>query len=156
MEKVFTEHASGAKVDRPELAAVLDYLRPGDTLKVWKLDRLGRSLPHLIQIITDLDARDIEFVSLTEGFDTRTAMGRLIFQIMGGLAEFERELIRERTIAGLAVARANGRFGGRRRVLNGAQVRQVLRMRDEKIPVAEIARVFGCGRATVYRVLDAA
>ena len=153
-DRIFTDKATGARADRPGLLAALEYARPGDTIIVWKLDRLGRSLPDLIRIVTvELGGRGINFVSLTEGFDTRTAMGRFIFQVMGALAEYERELIRERTLAGLAAARANGRRGGRRPKLNASQLRQLHRMREEETPVAEIARVLVCGRATVYRAL---
>lgn len=151
--RIFEDTASGVKVDRPGLGEALKFARPGDTLAVWKLDRLGRSLRQLIDILNDLHDREIGFVSLTEGFDTRTPMGKLIFHVMGALAEYERQLILERAEAGLAVARANGRYGGRRRRLSTSQIRQVLRMRDEDVPVAEIAKVLECGRATVYRVL---
>ena len=107
--RIWTDKASGAKTDRPELAAVMDALRPGDTLVVWRLARLGRSLPHLIETVTQLEARGVAFKSLTEEINTTTPGGKLIFHIFGALAEFERNLIRERTMAGLSAARDRGR-----------------------------------------------
>lgn len=112
-EKLFVEKASGASRDRPELKGALDYVREGDTLVVWKLDRLARSLKQLIETVAMLEARGIGLRSLTESIDTTTAGGRLIFHIFGALAEFERTVIRERTKAGLTAARARGRVGGR-------------------------------------------
>lgn len=118
-QKIFRDKASGAKTERPNLQAALAYARNGeDTLIVWRLDRLGRSLQHLIEIINTLDERQIGFQSLQEAIDTTTSGGRLIFHIFGALAEFERNLIRERTMAGLAAARARGRKGGRRKALD--------------------------------------
>ncbi len=116
-ERVFTEEASGAVAERPELARALDHLRPGDTLVVWKLDRLGRSLRHLIDTVRGLEDRGGGFRSLQEQVDTTTPGGRLVFHVFGALAEFERDLIRERTHAGLAAARARGRRGGRPTVM---------------------------------------
>jgi DNA invertase Pin-like site-specific DNA recombinase len=110
--RVWTDKASGTLEQRPQLDRVLDHLRPGDTLVVWRLDRLGRNLRHLIATVTDLSAREVGFRSLTEGIDTTTPAGRLIFHVFGALAEFEAALIRERTTAGLAAARARGRTGG--------------------------------------------
>lgn len=112
-ERIFTDSASGASLDRPELGKALSELRSGDTLVTWKLDRLGRSLAHLIILITQLDARGVAFRSLSEAIDTGTASGRLLFHVMGALAEFERALISERTRAGMAAARARGRVIGR-------------------------------------------
>src|ERR687891_507227 len=119
--KVYTETASGAKADRPMLDEVLGYLRKGDTLVVWRLDRLGRSLQHLIEVVAALAERGIGFKSLAEQIDTTTPGGKLIFHVFGALAEFERDLIRERTHAGLAAARARGRNGGRPGELGGPQ-----------------------------------
>jgi DNA invertase Pin-like site-specific DNA recombinase len=152
-ERCFVDYASGVRADRPELAAVLDYLRPGDTLVVWKLDRLGRSLSHLIELLGQLEQRGVHFASLTEGMDTATPMGRLLFSIMGALAEFERSLIRERTVAGLAAARAAGRRGGRPRALTDDQVDQVRILRAAGKGSASIARTLGVSRMTVYRAL---
>jgi DNA invertase Pin-like site-specific DNA recombinase len=112
-ERLYQDIASGAKSERPGLAKALDQLRAGDTLVVWRLDRLGRSLQHLLATITDLDARGVGFKSLTENIDTTTSGGRLVFHIFGSIAEFERDLIRERTNAGLTAARARGHKGGR-------------------------------------------
>jgi DNA invertase Pin-like site-specific DNA recombinase len=115
--RIFEETASGASRDRPQLKAALDFLRPGDTLVVWKLDRLVRSLAQLIETVDELHKRECGFRSLTEAIDTTTAGGRLIFHIFGALAEFERSIIRERTMAGLEAARARGRKGGRPKAL---------------------------------------
>src|SRR5512132_1089388 len=110
--RIFTDTASGAKAERQGLDEALSYVRPGDTLVVWRLDRLGRSLPHLIETITALDNRKIGFKSITEAIDTTTSGGKLVFHIFGALAEFERDIIKERTQAGLNAARARGRKGG--------------------------------------------
>jgi len=157
-QRVYLDRASGMKTARPELARALDYLRPGDVLVVWKLDRLGRSVPHLVTTLNGLRERGVEFRSLTEQMDTTTAQGRLLFGLLAVLAEFERELIRERVVAGLAAARANGRHGGRPRALAAAQVRQIrlARAQHPPVPVSELAAAFGVGRATVYRVLESA
>jgi DNA invertase Pin-like site-specific DNA recombinase len=116
--RVFEETASGANKARPQLRDALDFLQPGDTLVVWKLDRLARSLQQLIEVIEQLHKRGCGFKSLTEAIDTTTAGGRLIFHIFGALAEFERSIIRERTMAGLEAARTRGRRGGRPRLMN--------------------------------------
>jgi DNA invertase Pin-like site-specific DNA recombinase len=120
--KIFTDTVSGAKTERKGLEEALSYVRPGDSLVVWRLDRLGRSLPHLITTLTALEERGIGFKSLTENIDTTTSGGKLIFHIFGALAEFERNLIRERTTAGLVAARARGRTGGRPKALTGKQL----------------------------------
>src|SRR5512133_432958 len=117
-DRIFTDTASGAKAERTGLDAALSYVRTGDTLVVWRLDRLGRSLPHLIETITALNTRKIGFKSITENIDTTTSGGKLIFHIFGALAEFERDIIRERTQAGLHAARARGRLGGRPKALS--------------------------------------
>lgn len=153
--RVFVDVASGARDERPQLAALLDQLRPGDTLVVWRLDRLGRSLRHLIDTVTELHRRGIGFRSLQESIDTTTAGGRLVFHVFGALAEFERELIRDRTVAGLAAARLRGRRGGRPAAMSPAKLRQAERMRADRRPISEIAAVLGVGRATVYRHLGA-
>ena len=118
-EQVFSDAASGAVTDRPGLTQALSHLRPGDTLVVWRLDRLGRNLPHLIPTVAGLQERGIGLRSLQEQIDTTTSGGKLVFHVFGALAEFERDLIRERTHAGLAAARARGRLSGRPRVLAG-------------------------------------
>ncbi|WP_149359528.1 recombinase family protein [Lolliginicoccus suaedae] len=154
--RIWTETGSGASTTRPQLAAILDALRPGDTLVVWRLDRLGRSLPHLIQTVEDLNARGVGFKSLTESIDTTTPGGKLIFHIFGALAEFERNLIRERTNAGLAAARSRGRTGGRPPKLTPAKLRQAKRMRESGATLAEIADVVDVSRTTLYRHLSKA
>ncbi len=152
--RVFVDVSSGAVEGRPQLDAAMDHLRPGDSLVVWRLDRLGRSLKHLIDTVSDLQQREVGFVSLTESMDTSTSAGKLLFHLFGALAEFERDLIRERTRAGLAVARARGRSGGRPPVLSELQVETLRKMYDSKqYTIAELARTFGCGRATIYRIL---
>jgi len=153
-ERIFTDHGvSGAKASRPQLDACLAYLRPGDTLVVWKLDRLGRSVSHLVHAVGQLAERGVQFVSLTEGFDTTTAAGRLLFHILAALAEMERELIRERTLAGLQAARASGKALGRQTVMTPQRIEVAGRMLGEGRPVAEVAKTLGVGRATLYRAL---
>src|SRR5882762_11181785 len=132
-EKWFLDKITGSKAERKGLDEALAYLRPGDTLVVWKLDRAGRSLSHLIELLKGLKERGIEFISLTEQIDTTTPGGKLIFHLMGALAEFERELIRERTNAGLAAARARGRVGGRpRKLKTNGKVALAKRMFDDQ------------------------
>ena len=153
-ERVFQEKASGAQRDRPELAAALDYMRGGDTLVVWKLDRLARSMKQLIETVEKMEARQIGFRSLTEAIDTTTAGGRLIFHVFAALAEFERSVIKERTTAGLAAARARGRKGGRPRSLTEKDIAAAKAMlSDPEITVDEVARRLGVGPATLYRHL---
>jgi len=150
--RVFVDVAGGTKQDRPQLAAALDQLRPGDTLVVWRLDRLGRSLRHLIDTVTDLDARQVGFRSLTESIDTTTTGGRLLFHVFGALAEFERDLIRDRTTAGLEAARARGRVGGRKPALTGDNLRVAQELyAGQQHTVTAIAKLLGVGRSTVYR-----
>jgi DNA invertase Pin-like site-specific DNA recombinase len=149
----WTDTASGSLTDRPELGAVMDALRPGDTLVVWRLDRLGRSLPHLIETVRGLADRGIGFRSLQEAIDTTTPGGRLVFHIFGSLAEFERDLIRERTMAGLAAARRRGRVGGRPTVMTAAKTKQAQRMVTVGTPLTEVAEVLGVSRTTLYRHL---
>jgi DNA invertase Pin-like site-specific DNA recombinase len=150
--KIFTDTASGAKTERKGLDEALDYVRNGDTLVVWRLDRLGRSLPHLITTMTDLEERGIGFKSLTENIDTTTSGGKLIFHIFGALAEFERNLIRERTTAGLIAARARGRRGGRPKALTPRQlsIAQAL-YNDKQHSIAEICQTLKVSKATFYR-----
>jgi len=155
-DRIYKDQASGAVADRPELARALDHLRAGDTLIVWRLDRLGRGLRHLIDTITELESRGIGFRSLQESIDTTTPGGRLVFHVFGALAEFERELIRERTRAGLAAARARGRNGGRPAVMTAAKAAVAREMYDSrKHTVAAIATTLGVSRATIYRSLAA-
>lgn len=154
-ERIFTdEGTSGAIRDRPQLNTALDYLRPGDTLVVWRLDRLGRSLSHLISLIEGLGQRGIEFRSLTEDIDTQTPGGRLVFHVLGAITQFERDLIRERTMAGLAAARVRGRVGGRRPVLTEAKLRLARMMLDRGSAVTDVAAALGVARSTIYRALQ--
>ncbi|MCA9884632.1 MAG: recombinase family protein [Anaerolineae bacterium] len=153
-EKIFTEKMSGAKRDRPELIAALEYVRAGDTLVVWKMDRLARSLKQLIETIEDLEKREIGFRSLTEAIDTMTSSGKLVFHIFGALAEFERSIIRERTMAGLASARARGRLGGRPKRLSEEDLNVAKAMlSDSNITVAQVAQRLGVAASTLYRYL---
>jgi DNA invertase Pin-like site-specific DNA recombinase len=151
--KIFTDTASGAKTERESLEEALSYARKGDTFVVWRLDRLGRSLPHLITTMTSLEERGIGFKSLTENIDTTTSGGELIFHIFGALAEFERNLIRERTQAGLTAARARGRKGGRPKVLAAKQLTIALDLYEKRHPIAEICRTLRISKATLYRAL---
>lgn len=154
--RVWTDKASGKLDKRPQLDRVLDQLRPGDTLVVWRLDRLGRSMKHLIAVVADLEERGIGFRSLTENIDTTTPAGKLIFHIFGALAEFERELIRERTMAGLTAARARGRSGGRRTVMTPEKLkvaREMLDDPDANHTVAKVAETIGVSRSALYRAL---
>jgi DNA invertase Pin-like site-specific DNA recombinase len=152
--RVFTETASGARSDRPVLEHVLDQLRPGDTLIVWKLDRLGRSLRHLVDTVTGLASRGIGFRSLQEAIDTTTPGGKLVFHVFAALAEFERDLVRERTAAGLAAARARGRHGGRPPVMTTQKLKVAQEMyRSGEYTVAAIATTLGVSRASIYRHL---
>lgn len=152
--KIFTDTSSGAKVERQGLVEALSYVRAGDTLVVWRLDRLGRSLKDLIEKLTALHTRNIGFKSFTENIDTTTSGGKLIFHMFGALAEFERDLIKERTNAGLQAARARGRRGGRPKVLSekkAAMARALYADKDNTIN--EICKTLNIGRTTLYRYL---
>jgi DNA invertase Pin-like site-specific DNA recombinase len=153
-EKVFSDKVSGAKVDRPGLQEALAYLRKDDCLVVWRLDRLGRSLKHLIEVAEGLEKRGVGLASLQEGLDTSTSGGKLIFHIFGALAEFERNLIRERTMAGLSSARARGRLGGRSNKLGNGQIVTLKKLYDSREhTVDEICRLMGISKPTFYRYL---
>lgn len=150
-ERVFEERASGARRDRPVLAEATDYVREGDVLVVWRLDRFGRSLKDLIEKVGALRERGVGFRSLTEAIDTTTAGGQLVFHIFGALAEFERELIRERTMAGLAAARARGRQGGRPPKMTKAKVRQAaVLLSDPEADVGAVCETLGVSKSTLY------
>jgi DNA invertase Pin-like site-specific DNA recombinase len=152
---VYQDKASGAKTDRPGLDEAFSHLRAGDTLVVWRLDRLGRTLRHLIETVSDLEAKGIGFRSLQESIDTTTSSGKLIFHVFGALAEFERNLTRERTQAGLTAARARGRKGGRPRKLDSAQVKLLYQLYDERErTVMEICRLLKISKPTLYDYLD--
>jgi DNA invertase Pin-like site-specific DNA recombinase len=153
--KIFTDTLSGATFVRPGLDEALGYVREGDTLVVWRLDRLGRSLKHLIDTVAKLEERGIGFRSLTESIDTTTSGGKLVFHVFGALAEFERELIRERTQAGLRAARARGRLGGRPRAdafntANKISIAQSL-YDDKRHSISDICNMLHVSRATLYR-----
>ena len=150
--KLFVERASGAKEERPQLRAALDYLRPGDTLVVWKLDRLARSMKQLIETVDELKARGIGFRSLTEAIDTTTAAGELFFHLFGALAQFERSIIRERTNAGIKAALARGRKGGRRTKVKPDDIKAALALlADPDISVRAAAKRLGLSVSTLYR-----
>lgn len=153
--RVFEDVASGAKADRPGLEAALAYLREGDTLAVWKLDRLGRSLPHLVQTVAELAQRGVGFRSLTESIDTTTPNGRLVFHLFAALADFERDLIRERTRAGLDVAKARGRNGGRRPVVTPEKLARARELIEAKgLTVREAAARVKVGKTALYAALS--
>ena len=150
--KIFTDTASGAQAERKGLIEALSYVRAGDTLVVWKLDRLGRSLKDLITRITELETRKIGFKSLTEQIDTTTSGGKLIFHIFGALAEFERDIIKERTNAGLEAARTRGKRGGRPKALSPERIKLVGKLyADTSTSVAEICKMLGISRHTLQR-----
>jgi DNA invertase Pin-like site-specific DNA recombinase len=151
--KLFTDTASAAKAERKGLDEALGYVRKGDTLVVWRLDRLGRSLPHLITTMANLEERGIGFKSLTENIDTTTSGGKLIFHIFGALAEFERNLIRERTTAGLVAARARGRKGGRPKALTMKQRSIAQELYEKRHPIQEICQTLKVSKATLYRYI---
>ena len=153
--RVFTDIASGTLRQRPQLDAALDYVRAGDTLVVWRLDRLGRSLNHLVATVAALTERGVGLASLREAIDTSTASGRLVLHVFGSLAEFERALIVERTQAGLAAARARGRTGGRPPLLSAEKLVAAQRLHAGGDSVTSIARTLGVSRATLYRHLKA-
>lgn len=154
-DRIFTDVASGAKAHRPELDHMLDLLREGDMVVVWKLDRLGRSMQDLVDLMTTFDERGMQFRSLTKSIDTSTPGGTLVFNIFGSLAQFERDLIRERRRAGHEAARARGRKGGRPAKLDEKQVKEARRLYESKtVTVDQIAAMMGVGRSTIYRCLN--
>lgn len=155
-DKIFEDTASGAKAERPGLAAALAYVREGDTLVVWRLDRLGRSLPHLIETIGALEARGVGFRSLSEAIDTTTSGGRLIFHVFGALGQFERDLIRERTKAGLTAAAARGRKGGRKPVVTAEKLQRAREHLANGLNVREAAARLKVGKTALYAALKAA
>jgi len=153
-DHIFQDKASGSLTHREGLSSALSYVREGDTLVVWRLDRLGRSLKHLIETISQLEERRIGFRSLQESIDTTTSGGRLIFQIFGALAEFERNLIRERTYAGLNAARARGRIGGRPKILDENKTALLLQLYTEKKhTIKEICAILNITKPTLYSYL---
>lgn len=153
VDRIFTDTASGSTSSRPALDELLGQLRTGDTVVVWRLDRLGRSLRHLIDLFAELESRGVEVRSLTESLDTSTPGGRLTFHLFAAMAQMERDLIRERTNAGLAAARARGRVGGRPTVMPPEKASTARQMKSAGADVSTIARVLGVSRASVYRAL---
>jgi DNA invertase Pin-like site-specific DNA recombinase len=151
-EKIFEERVSSRKERRPVLQEALDYLRTGDVLVVWRLDRLGRSLKELIELVGDLQERGVEFKSLRESLDTTTPGGKLVFHVFASIAEFERDIIRERTMAGLEAARARGRKGGRKPVMDERKIALASNLMKARVmPVSEVCEAVGVSRATLYR-----
>jgi DNA invertase Pin-like site-specific DNA recombinase len=155
-ERVFTDKASGAGMDRPGLVEALAFIRPGDSLVVWKLDRLGRSVKGLVEMSADLASRGVDLRSITDGIDTKGAAGRFYFHIMAALAEMERELIRERTAAGLAAARSAGRVGGRKPVMTAAKKTAARTLMASGLSPKEVATTIGVSVPTFYRHFPAA
>lgn len=151
VERMFTDQASGTATSRPEFDKMLGQLRLGDTLVVWRLDRLGRSMKHLLELADELERSEVGLRSLNEQLDTTTANGRLIFHVMAALAEFERGLLSERTQAGLHAARRKGRVGGRPKALTDAARRTAIDLRDQGKTVTEISDTLRVSRATIYR-----
>jgi DNA invertase Pin-like site-specific DNA recombinase len=150
-EKIFVDEVSGAVASRPGLQQAMDALRSGDVLVVWRLDRLGRSLRNLIELVGALEERKVGFRSLQESMDTSSSGGKLIFHVFGALAEFERNLIRERTIAGLSAARARGRKGGRPKRLDDRKRNLAVQLyREGKHPIDEICQMMGISKPTLY------
>ena len=153
-EKIYTDKIGGTTTERAGLDDLLNYIRPDDVLVVWRLDRLGRTLKKLILMIEELSKRNIAFMSLRESIDTTTSGGRLIFHVFGALAEFEREIISERTKAGLQAAKARGRCGGRPRLMDQEKVRLARTLHNDKsITIGEICRSLGISKGTLYRNL---
>lgn len=150
-EQIFDDKMSGTKANRPGLKRALKRLQRGDTLVVWKLDRLGRSVKNLVGLISELHERGIHFQSLTDSIDTSTPMGRFFFHVMSALAEMERELIVERTNAGLAAARAQGRIGGRRPALQPEQIAQIKRLVRKGYTRNQLAIIYDVSRSTIYK-----
>jgi DNA invertase Pin-like site-specific DNA recombinase len=153
--KVLEDRASGARADRPGLQKALDYVREGDVLVAWKLDRLGRTLPHLIETVSVLEKRGVGFRSLTEAIDTTTSGGRLIFHLFGSLGQFERDLIRERTRAGLAAAAARGRTGGRKPVITADKLKRARALVAKGLTVREAATRLKVGKTVLYAAMAA-
>ncbi|WP_232008051.1 recombinase family protein [Mycobacterium gordonae] len=153
--KTFSDTMSGARDDRPGLAALLDYVREGDTVVVWKLDRLGRNTLHILEMVKALTDRGVTLVSTSDGIDSSTAAGRMMIGVLGSLAEYERELVKERTALKRAMSLANGtKFGRRRKVADSTHLVTAKRMRDEGHTARDVAKYLGVSRATLYRYLS--
>lgn len=155
-EKIYREHISGRKEDRPELTKVLDDLRKGDALVVWKLDRLARTVKQLIAIVEELSNKGINFISITDKIDTSTTAGKFFFHVMSALAEMEANLIRERTMAALAVAKSQGRVGGRKKLMTDSKIESAKKLLSDGIAAREVAKNLGISIATLYRHIPSA
>jgi len=154
-ERIFQDTASGAKSDRQGLAQAIEFARDGDIIVAYRLDRCGRSLKHLIEIVSTLESKGVHFVSLTEQIDTTTSGGRLLFHLMASIAQFERDLIRERTLAGLASARTRGRMGGRRPKLTPGQIKIAKKLRSDKtVVIKDACKSLGISRSTFYSITN--
>ncbi len=153
-DRIFEDRASGAKTDRPGLTQALSYVRTGDVLVVWKLDRLGRSLPHLVATVSELEGRGVGLHSLTEEINTTTPGGRLIFHVFGALGQFERDLIRERTRAGLKAAEARGRRGGRKPVITDEKLHRARQLMAKGLTAREAAARIKVGKTALYIALQ--
>ena len=152
--KTFSDTMSGARDDRPGLAALMEYIREGDTLVVWKLDRLGRNTLHILETVKALTDRGVTLVSTTDGIDSSTAAGRMMIGVLGSLAEYERELVKERTALKRAMSRANGtKFGRRKKVADPSHIATARRMRSDGHTARDVAKYLGVSRATLYRYL---
>jgi DNA invertase Pin-like site-specific DNA recombinase len=154
-ERIFDDKLSGSRSDRPGLAQALEFLRDGDTLVVWKLDRLGRSVKHLVELVEVLREYGVQFRSLTDSIDTATPSGRFFFHVMASLAEMERELTVERTKAGLEVARSLGRVGGRKRRMTDSKIESAKKLLASGVPPREVAKNLGVSVPTLYRWVPA-
>lgn len=154
-DRIFTDHGvSGAVAERPQLTAMLDHLRPGDEVVVWKLDRLGRNTRNLLELVEDMSSRGVAFRSVTEGITTGGAMGKAMLTIMGAFAELERAQLIERTKAGLAIAKEHGRRGGRPRVVDTPGIRRARQLHSQGLSASDIGKILGVSRATIYRYLQ--
>lgn len=154
-ERIYEDEMSGTKDNRPGLNKALEMLRENDTLVVWKLDRLGRSVKSLIELVSDLNAKNINFKSLTDSIDTSTPSGRFFFNVMASLAQMERELIVERTTAGLAIAKKKGKIGGRKRVMTDSKLASAKRLLETGVSPKDVAKDLGVSIATLYRWIPA-
>lgn len=154
-ERIFHDKASGLKTNRPGLTDAVTHLRPGDVFVIWKLDRLGRSVKGLVDFVSDLAEKDVQFKSLTDGIDTTTPTGRFFFHIMASMAQMERELIAERTRAGLNAARQRGRIGGRKRVMTPGKLESARKLLSDGMPARDVAESLGVSVATLYRWVPA-
>lgn len=156
-ERIYSDTMSGGTTTRPEFDKMMDALRPGDVLAVWKLDRIGRSLKHLLEVVEGLHEQSIDLHLITEGIDTSTSAGKLMFSLMGSFAEYERNIIKERVNAGLKAAKARGRVGGRKPALSAEKRKQAVDLFNSKaMSVSAIAKMFGITRPTLYKYVEQA